>query len=125
MDKCDMMVMVLYAVLLLLVLILAGTVIKTSKKEDISWVLYATAILAGIGALSLLAFSKEKKKKAFMIGFPILTLITTIFLMVGMIIGKPELSTNQLVTPHFANILLLLSGGFVAFIMIKKDSTSK
>lgn len=120
MDKCDMMVIALYAVLFLLVLILAGTVIKSGTKEDVSWALYATAILAGAGALSLLAFSKDKKKKPFMIGFPLLSLLTTIFLMVGMIISKPELSTNQLVTPHFANILLLISGGVVAFLMIKK-----
>lgn len=121
MDKCDLMVTALYAILFLLVLILAGTVIKAGKKEDISWALYATAILAGAGALSLLAFSKKKNKLYFKIGFPLLSLLTTVFLMVGMIIAKPELSINQLFTPHFANILLLISGGLVTYLMIKKS----
>jgi peptidoglycan/LPS O-acetylase OafA/YrhL len=101
----------LYAVLYLLVIIMAGTVIQTGKSDDkkVSWALYSFALIFGLACVMLLFFLKcdsngKSRASVFKYVIPILTGIATISNMVAMIIAKPDLKIGQLFTPHFANV---------------------
>lgn len=118
--NCSTTLSVMYLLVFILAIILAGVTIKEGKSEKkmVSWTLYSFSIIFGLVAIGLLFFLKceeGSKKKAKQIAIPVLTVVLCISNMIGMIIAKPELPTSQLFTPHLVNVILLIGSIFLGF----------
>ena len=102
-NKCQKGLVALYGVLFLLVLIMTGTVIQegTSGNKNLSWALFVFSLLIGILASVVILKAKKNRK----IYIPILSILVVIMNMTAMVMAKPKISTRELVTPHFANII--------------------
>jgi hypothetical protein len=105
-SRCQRALVGLYAVLFLLVLIMTGTVIQegTSGNKGISWALFVFTLVLGIIACVVVFMAKRNRK----LYIPILSILIAIINMVAMIMAQPKISTRELVTPHFANVLFAI-----------------
>jgi hypothetical protein len=126
---CKMAFPIIYFLIFILVIILAGITIKegTSSKKMVSWTLYSFSIIFGLIVVVLLATMKSDKdgqKKVLIYVVPILTLIVTVSNMVGMIISKPDLPVSQTFTPHFINVILLLGSIMIGYDVYKSGSAN-
>ena len=127
--NCNRTFAIIYFLIFILVIILAGITIKegTSTEKMVSWTLYSFSIIFGLIVVALLATMKIEKsgqKKVLQFVVPILTLIVTVSNMVGMIISKPDLPVSQTFTPHFINVILLLGSLMIAYDVYKSNSAT-
>jgi hypothetical protein len=111
--RCEKAVLALYFVLFILILSMTGTVIQEGKSDNksVSWALFVFSLFVGFAAVIVMV--KAKKNRKFYVS--ILSILIAIMNMVAMILSGPELSTRELVTPHFANIVFAIVAVFSAF----------
>jgi hypothetical protein len=102
-SKAQKALVALYAILFLLVLIMTGTVIQegSSKNKNVSWALFVFSLIIGVLASVVMVKAKRNRK----IYIPILSILIVIMNMTAMVMSQPKISTRELVTPHFANIV--------------------
>jgi Na+/proline symporter len=118
---CSNTLGVMYLLVFILAIILAGVTIKEGKSEKkmVSWTLFSFSIIFGVVVLALLYFlkcnSSESAKKAKQIAIPVLTVVLCLSNFVGMIISKPDLPFSQLFSPHLVNMVLLIGSIFLGF----------
>ncbi len=105
-SRCQKGLVGLYGVLFLLVLIMTGTVIQegSSGNKGISWALFVFGLILGLIAIVVIVKAKRNKK----IYVPILSVLIAVMNMTAMIMSQPKISTRELVTPHFANVLFAI-----------------
>ena len=105
-DNCQRGLVGLYGVLFLLLLIMTGTVIQEGKSgnKGISWALFVFSLFLGIIAVIVVVKAKRNKK----IYIPLLSIVIATMNMTAMVMAQPKLSTRELVTPHFANIIFVI-----------------
>jgi hypothetical protein len=105
-NKCQRGIVGLYGVLFLLLLIMTGTVIQEGRSgnKGISWALFVFSLFLGVIAVIVIVKAKNNKK----IYIPLLSIVIATMNMTAMIMAQPKLSTRELVTPHFANILFVI-----------------
>jgi hypothetical protein len=101
-NRCEKAILGLYFVLFILVLSMTGTVIQEGKSDNksVSWALFVFSLLLGLITVVVMVKAKRNRK----IYISILSILIALMNMIAMILSGPELSTRELVTPHFANV---------------------
>ncbi len=111
--RCEKAILALYFVLFILILSMTGTVIQEGKSDNksVSWALFTFSLFVGFAAVIVMVKAKKNRK----IYVSVLSILIAIMNMVAMILSAPELSTRELVTPHFANIVFAIVAVFSVF----------
>lgn len=101
-NRCEKAILGLYFVLFILVLSMTGTVIQEGKSDNksVSWALFVFSLILGLITVVVMVKAKRNRK----LYISVLSILIAIMNMVAMILSAPELSTRELVTPHFANV---------------------
>ncbi len=104
--RCEKAVLGLYFVLFILILSMTGTVIQEGKSNNksVSWALFVFSLV--IGFIAVVVMLKAKKNRRLYVS--ILSILIAVMNMVAMVLSAPQLSTRELVTPHFANIVFAI-----------------
>ncbi len=113
--RCEKAVLGLYFVLFILILSMTGTVIQEGKSNNksVSWALFVFSLV--IGFIAVVVMLKAKKNRRLYVS--ILSILIAVMNMVAMVLSAPQLSTRELVTPHFANIVFAIVSVLSAYYM--------